>query len=161
MTSMRMRLLSSASSVALLLKRCRLLCEALVAASYCFSFETSTMQKPRVFAAFQTKNFENDAKNQLKKSKKSMVFATLSQKTLPKNKNKKHGKTKTPTHPVVDENLANYRVCLTSTKKNLPTINDTPRAAADARATLFSESSHFLRVTLSPTLSRCFSVVGV
>ena len=52
MTSMRMRLLSSVSFVALLLKRCRLLCEALDAASYCFTFETSTMQKPRVFAAF-------------------------------------------------------------------------------------------------------------
>ena len=55
MTSMRMRLVSSVSFVALLLKRCRLPCEALVAASCCFTFETSTMQKPRVFGAFQTK----------------------------------------------------------------------------------------------------------
>ena len=45
----------SVSFVALILKRCRLLCEALVAASCCFTFETSTMQKPRVFEAFQTK----------------------------------------------------------------------------------------------------------
>ena len=78
MTSMRMRLLSSVSFVALLLKRCRLLCEALVAPSYCFSFETSTMQKPRVFAAFQTKTSKTTQKINLKKSKKSMVFATLS-----------------------------------------------------------------------------------
>ena len=62
MTSMRMRLLSSVSFVALLLKRCRLLCEALVAASHCFSFETSTMQKPRVFAAFQTKTSKTTQK---------------------------------------------------------------------------------------------------
>ena len=55
MTSMRMRLVSSVSFVALFLERCRLLCEALVAASCCFTFESSTMQKPRVFEAFQTK----------------------------------------------------------------------------------------------------------
>ena len=117
MTSMRMRLVSSVSFVALLLKRCRLLCEALVAASYCFTFETSTMQKPRVFAAFQTKTSKTTQKNQLnKKQEKSMVCDTFA-KALPQNKDKKHGKTKTPTHRVVDENLANYRVCLTSTKK--------------------------------------------
>ena len=55
MTSMRMRLVSSVSFVALLLIRCRLLCEALVAASCCFTFETSTMQKPSCFEAFQIK----------------------------------------------------------------------------------------------------------
>ena len=55
MTSMRMRLVSSVSFVALILERCRLLCEALVAASRCLTFETSTMQKPRVFEALQTK----------------------------------------------------------------------------------------------------------
>ena len=70
MTSMRMRLVSSVSFVAVLLKRCRLLCEALVAASCCFTFETSTMQKPRVFEAFQTKT---------------------SQLTLKINKNQRHG----------------------------------------------------------------------
>ena len=37
MTSMRMRLVSSVSSVALLLERRRLLCEVLVAASCCFT----------------------------------------------------------------------------------------------------------------------------
>ena len=53
MTSMRMRRVSSVSSVALLLERCRLLREALFAASCCFTLETSTMQEPRVFEAFQ------------------------------------------------------------------------------------------------------------
>ena len=62
MTSMRMRLVSSVSFVALLLKRCRLLGEALVAASCCFTFETSTMQKPRVFEAFQTKTSQRTPK---------------------------------------------------------------------------------------------------
>ena len=90
----RMRLLSSVSVVALLLKRCRLLCEALVAASYCFSFETSTMQKPRAFFSFPDKNFENDAKNQLKKGKKSLVFATLSQKRYQKTGTKNMGNRK-------------------------------------------------------------------
>ena len=71
MTSMRMRLLSSVSFVALLLKRCRLLCEALVAASYCFSFETSTMQKPRVFAAFQTKTSKTTQKINLTNARKA------------------------------------------------------------------------------------------
>ena len=37
------------SFVALLLKRCRLLCEAFVAASCCFTFETSTKQKTSSF----------------------------------------------------------------------------------------------------------------
>ena len=94
MTSMRMRLLSSVSFVALLLKRCRLLCEALDAASYCFSFETSTMQKPRVFAAFQTKTSKTTQKINLKKGKKSMVFATLSQKCYQKTRTKNMGKRK-------------------------------------------------------------------
>ena len=53
---------SSVSFVALILERCRLLCEALVAASCCFTFETSTMQKPRVFEAFQTKTSKSTLK---------------------------------------------------------------------------------------------------
>ena len=69
MTSMRMRLLSSVSFVALLLKT--LLCEALAAASYCFTFETSTMQKPRVFAAFQTKTSKTTQKISFKKARKA------------------------------------------------------------------------------------------
>ena len=54
--------------VALLLKRCRLLCEALVAASC--TFDTSTMQKARVFEAFQTKTSQltlKISKNQKRK----------------------------------------------------------------------------------------------
>ena len=35
---------------------------------------------------------------------------------LPKNKNKKHGKTKTPKHRLVHENLAKHRVFLFFTK---------------------------------------------
>ena len=54
---------------------------------------------------------------------------------LPRNKNKEDWKTKTPKRRVVDENLAKHRVsCFRP--KNLPNINDTPRAAADARASL-------------------------
>ena len=56
---------------------------------------------------------------------------------LPKNKNKKHGKTNTPKRRAVDENLANHRVFV-FLLKYLPNINDTPRAAADARASLLA-----------------------
>ena len=68
MTSMRMRLVSSVSFVALLLKRCRF------AASCCLTFETSTMQKPRVFEAFQTKTSQLTLKINKKTKTKSMVL---------------------------------------------------------------------------------------
>ena len=60
--------------------------------------------------------FESDAKIELKKHEKHGICDTFA-KTLPKNKNEEHWKTKTPTHRVVDENLAKYRVFLISTKK--------------------------------------------
>ena len=88
MTSMRMRLLSSVSFVALLLKRCRLLCEALVAASYCFSFETSTMQKPRVFAAFQTKTSKTTQKINLNKARKAWYLRHFRKNTTKKQEQK-------------------------------------------------------------------------
>ena len=72
MTSMRMRLVSSVSFVALILERCRLLCEALVAASCCFTFETSTMQNPRVFEAFQTKTLRHFRNNLTNKKEQTL-----------------------------------------------------------------------------------------
>ena len=60
----------------------------------CLAFHTSTMQKPRIFCNFPDKNFENDAKIELKKSTKSMVFATLSQKRYQKTRTKNIGKRK-------------------------------------------------------------------
>ena len=89
MTSMRMRLVSSVSFVALILERCRLLCEALVAASRCLTFETSTMQKPRVFEALQTKTSKLTLKINTNQRRKARYFATLPQKPSPTKKNKK------------------------------------------------------------------------
>ena len=57
-------------------------------------FHTSTMQKPRIFCSFPDKNFENDAKIELKKSTKSIIFATLSQKRYHKTRTKNIGKRK-------------------------------------------------------------------
>ena len=116
MTSMRMRLVSSVSFVAsyvcrilhrflhdvhanaacvfcffccaLLLKRCRLLCEALVAASCCFTFETSTMQKPRVFEAFQTKTSQLTLKINKKQRRKAWYLRQF-RKHLTKKQDKK------------------------------------------------------------------------
>ena len=51
----------------------------------CLTFHTSTMQKPRVFAAFQTKISQLTLKLNIKNTK-SLVFATLSQKRCQKQK---------------------------------------------------------------------------
>ena len=97
MTSMRMRLLSSVSFVALLLKCCRLLCEALVAASYCFTFETSTMQKPRVFAAFQTKTSKTTQKINLIKARKAWYLRHFRKNATKKQEQKTWGNANTDT----------------------------------------------------------------
>ena len=55
--TMNMTVLLPAGLVAkLLLKRYQLLCQPVLAVSCCLTLETSTMPKPRVFEAFQTKN---------------------------------------------------------------------------------------------------------
>ena len=94
MTSMRMRLLSSLSFVALLLKRCRLLCEALVAASYCFTIETSTMQKPRGFAAFQTKTSKTTQKINFKKARTTWYLRHFRKNATTKTRTTNMGKRK-------------------------------------------------------------------
>ena len=102
----------------------------------CLTFQTSTMQKPRVFCSFSDKNFATDPKiAQSQKHEKHGICDTFA-KMLPKNKNKKHGKTKTPKRRLVHENLAKHRVFLFFLLKYLPNINDAPGAAADARASL-------------------------
>ena len=84
MTSMRMRIVSSVSFVALFLKRCRLLCEALVAASCCFTFETSTMQKPQAFEAFQTKTSQRTPKIIKNKRRKAWCLRQFRRKATKK-----------------------------------------------------------------------------
>ena len=117
---------SSVSFVALILERCRLLCEALVAASCCFTFETSTMQKPRVFQAFQTKINTNQ--------RRKALYLRHFRKNLT---NKKENKTqkKSPKHHLVHENHTTIEV-FKLLIKNPPKNKCTPRAAADATTTL-------------------------
>ena len=126
MTSMRMRLVSSVSFFALLLKRCRLLCEALVAASCCFTFQSSTMQKPRVFEAFQAKTSQQNSKIINNKRRKNMVFATISTKRNQQTRPTNYGKT-TPKHRLVDENHTKLRVFKLLTKKPPKNKRHTPR----------------------------------
>ena len=83
----------------------------------CLAFHTSTMQKPRVFAVFQTKTSKMTLNLNLKKHEKHGICDTFAKNATKKNKNEEHWKTKTPTHRVVDENLAKYKVFLISTKK--------------------------------------------
>ena len=100
MTSMQVRIVSSVSFVSLLLIGCRLLCEALVAASCCFTFETSARQKP----SFPDKNFATDPENHQKEKAKNMVFATISQNAPKKQDQKKTMENNNLKHQLVDEN---------------------------------------------------------
>ena len=103
MTSMRLRLVFSFSFGDLLLLA-RLWCGVsqsflVVISGYLLvdfpqTFHTSTMQKPRVFAAFQTKTSQLTPKLNNHKNTKSMVFATLSQKCSHKTRTKNIGKRK-------------------------------------------------------------------
>ena len=110
MTSMRMRLVSSVSFVALLFKRCRLLCEALVATSCCFTFETSTMQKPRFFEAFQTKTSQRTPKIINNKRRKAWYLQQFRKKKRNPKKRQRTMESKNPKHRLVDENHAKLRV---------------------------------------------------
>ena len=103
-----------------------LLCEALVAASCCFTLETSTMQKPRFFEAFQTKTSQLTLKINKKQDEKQGICNTFA-KTLPNNKNKTQWKTKTPKHRVVDEYHTKHRVFKLSTKQPPKNKRHTPR----------------------------------
>ena len=127
MTSMRMRLVSSVSSVALILVRCRLLCEALVAASCCFTFETSTMQKPRVFEAFQTKTSKLTLKINTNQRRKAWYLRHF-HKNLTNKKEQKTITKMSPKHHLVHGNHTKIEVFKLLTK-NLPKINKrhTPR----------------------------------
>ena len=118
MTSMRMRLVSSVSFVALLLKRCRLLCEALVAASCCFTFETSTMQKPRVFEAFQTKTSQLTPTIIKKQDEKHGICDNVA-KTYPKKQDKKLHTKKNRNILLFSENHTNTYVFKLFTKKTI------------------------------------------
>ena len=111
MTSMRMRLVFSFCFVD------RLLIVLVVISGYfLLGFPHVDHAKTSRFCNFEDKTSKMTRKLNLKKHEKHGICDTFA-KTLPKNKNEEHWKTKTPTHRVVDENLAKYSVFLISTKK--------------------------------------------
>ena len=85
------------------------------------------------FCSFPDKNFATDPKIE-QINTKSMVVATLSQKCYQKTRTKNIGKRKHRNVVLLTKSSQNtgFSCCL---PKNLPNINDTPRAVADARAT--------------------------
>ena len=83
--------------------------------------------KTSSFCSFQDNNLKIAAQFPLKKNNKSMVFATLSQKRCLKKQTQKHGFSKTPKLPVVDEYLANYKHSWTWSKKPPENKRHTPR----------------------------------
>ena len=139
MTSMRMRLVSSVSFVALLLKCCRLLCEALVAASCCFTFETSAMQNFEFLKLSRQKLRNLPPPPQIIKHKRRKKHGICDNfaKTYPKNKTKTLWTPQIRNINLLTKTTQNSGLSSFS-PKNRPKINDTPRAAADARATFLS-----------------------
>ena len=111
MTSMRMRLVFSFCFVDLLL-----MVLVVISGYLLLGFPHVDHAKTSRFATFQTKTSKMTLKLNLKKHEKHSICDTFA-KMLPKNKNEEHWKTKTPTHRVVDEHIAKYRVFLISTKK--------------------------------------------
>ena len=131
-SAMRMRLVSSVSFVVLLLKRYQLLCETVLAASCCFAFETSTMQKPSCFEAIQTKTSQLTPKTIKHKTRKHMVFATISKKRNQKTKQKTM-ETKQPKHQLVDETHTKLKVFKLLTRKPPKNKRHTPRGGGRTR----------------------------
>ena len=95
MTSMRMRLVSSVSFVALLLKRCRLLVKPLLPLLLASLLNCQPCKKPRVFEACQTKTSQRTPKiikhkrrnawylRQFRKQKRNQIILLRNIPTLP------------------------------------------------------------------------------
>ena len=95
----------------LLLLRCGAVCRTrFVVLSGCLllDFPNVYHAKPRVFAAFQTQTSQLTPKLHNHKTRKAWYLRHFRQNAT-KNKNKKHGKTKTPKRRLVHENLAKHR----------------------------------------------------
>ena len=135
MTSMRMRLVSSVSFVALLLKCCRLLCEALVAASCCFTFETSAMQNFE-FLKLSRQKLRNlpppPPNHQTQKTKKTWYLRQF-RKNVPKKQDQNIMDTTNPKHQLVDENHTKLRAFKLFTKKPTKNKRHTPRGGRRTR----------------------------
>ena len=91
--------------------------------------------KTSSFGSFSDKNFATDPKIAQSQNTKSMVFATLSPKCYQKTRTKNMGKRK-PRNVVLFTKTSQNTGFSCFFLKYLPNINDAPRAAVDARATL-------------------------
>ena len=92
--------------------------------------------KTSSFCSFSDKNFATDPKIAQSQNTKSMVFATLSPKCYQKTRTKNMGKRKPRNVVLFTKTSQNTGFSCFFFLKYLPNINDAPRAAADARATL-------------------------
>ena len=124
---MRMRLVFSFCFVDLLL-----IVLVVISGYLLLGFPHVDHAKSSRFCNFPDKNFENDAKIELKNSTKSMVFA---QKRYQKTRTKNIGKRKHRHIVLLTKTSQNTGFFLISTKKP-PKNKGHTRAAADARATL-------------------------
>ena len=101
----------------------------------CLTFQTSTMQKPRVFAAFQTKTSQLTPKLHNHKTRKAWYLRHFCQNATKKQEQKtwENENPETSSCSRKPRKTQGFPVFLL---KYLPNINDAPRAAADARASL-------------------------
>ena len=90
------------------------------------TFHTSTMQKPRVFAAFQTKTSQLTPKLNNHKTRKAWYLRHFRKNATTKQEQRTL-ENETPKRRVVDENLAKHRVFVLSTKKPHKHKRHTPR----------------------------------
>ena len=122
--------------------RCVALVLVLLSGYLLLDFPNVYHAKTSSFCSFSDKNFATDPKiAQSPKHEKHGICDTFA-KMLPKNKNKKHGKTKTPKRRLVHENLAKHRVFLFFTKIPPKHKRRTPRGG---RRTCFLVVVPFLR----------------
>ena len=101
----------------------------------CLTFQTSTMQKPRVFAAFQTKTSQLTPKLHNHKTRKAWYLRHFRQNAT-KTQEQKTWENENPETSSCSRKPRKTQGFPVFFLKYLPNINDAPRAAADARATL-------------------------
>ena len=116
--------------------RCVALVLVLLSGCLLLDFPNVYHAKTSSFCSFPDKNFATDPKIKQSQNTKSMVFATLSPKCYQKTRTKNMGKRK-PRNVVLLTKTSQNTGFSCFLLKYLPNINDTPRAAADARASLF------------------------
>ena len=116
--------------------RCVAIVLVLLSGCLLLDFPNVYRAKTSSFCSFSDKNFATDPKIEQSQNTKSMVFATLSPKCYQKTRTKNMGKRKPRNVVLFTKTSQNTGFSCFFLLKYLPNINDAPRAAADARATL-------------------------